>query len=133
MTDTLISFETAKLAKEKGFNEPIRLCYSDQDRVNALPYDAGNRDHINSQHAYYSVPTQSLLQKWLREVHQLLILINIDTISSEFTYSIWRISPDEEFELLKEDSNYNLIYEDALEQALIEALKLINNDNTTKG
>lgn len=129
MTDTLISFETAKLAKEKGFNEPIRLCYSDQDRVNALPYDAGNRDHINSQHAYYSVPTQSLLQKWLREVHQLLILINIDTISSEFTYSIWKMHSDEEFELIQEESNYNLIYEDVLEQALIKALKLIDNEN----
>lgn len=129
MNDTLITFKIAQLAKVKGFNIPTRLCYSDQDRVNALPYDAGNNNHINSKHDYYSAPTQSLLQKWLREVHQLLILINIDTISSEFTYSIWKMHSDEEFELIQEESNYNLIYEDVLEQALIKALKLIDNEN----
>lgn len=123
MTDTLISFETAKLAKEKGFDINQLSKYTSNGKIADRVFDFDN---------YCEAPTQSLLQKWLRDVHQLLILIDVDTIFSEFIYSIWKISSDEEFELVKEDSNYNLIYEDALEQALIEALKLINNDNTTK-
>lgn len=53
MKEEFISFETAKLAKEKGFKEVI----FESDGT-------GNLTRI------YNVPTQSLLQKWLRENHK---------------------------------------------------------------
>tara|TARA_R110002012_G_C11328222_1_gene576686 strand:- start:196 stop:495 length:300 start_codon:yes stop_codon:yes gene_type:complete len=99
MKEQLISFETAKLAKEKGFNWPC-LCYRQKSAVigdeTILEVMEGEKYYDwNSypQVPFYSMPTQSLLQKWLREVYNVHIQI----------------------------------YEEALEKGLFEALKLINN------
>lgn len=71
MNDPLITFETAKLAKEKGFEQsPFAiqtsycLVYKNSDEVmirNSL---------FNPSSIICTAPTQSLLQKWLREVHK---------------------------------------------------------------
>ena len=58
-------------------------------------------------------PTQSLLQKWLRETHNIFISINVN-----YCYKIY--NNDE----LYEESFYYNNYEEALEQGLQEALKL---------
>ena len=64
MTEQLVSFDTAKLAKEKGFNIPCKKRYlSDQYEVYSL---ANNR---GLQIIGIQAPTQSALQKWLRENH----------------------------------------------------------------
>src|SRR5688572_402312 len=88
MENKIISFETAVLAKEKGF-----LIFEDfwYDRFKNLswvrhPGDEGLEDYIvlepnkwdlenlkSYQEGYYFAPTQSLLQKWLREVHDIHI------------------------------------------------------------
>lgn len=85
MKDELISFETAKLAKEKGFNEPCRyFCnnevYNESFRKDAtftntdLASDYLKDLYNNS----ITQPTQSLLQKWLRETFKLHIKIDLD-------------------------------------------------------
>ena len=56
MTDTLVSFAAAILAKEKGFNEPC-----------SHRYNVGATSELNDLLA----PTQSLLQRWLREKHNI--------------------------------------------------------------
>lgn len=131
MTDTIISFETAKLAKEKGFNCECRAYYNNKknrihdvvrkDYNGVILVEAQDFSKIN----YYSAPTQALIQKWLREEQGLYVEVNV---SSEYsTNEIWEDSFyvdikkegffSEEWEL---DS-----YENALEKGLIEALKLI--------
>ena len=86
MQEQLISFETAKLAKEKGFDIPQNKMYSfgsemfssileikfhdgNKHECSIEPYNWNGKIGVTST-KYYSAPTQSLLQKWLREVHK---------------------------------------------------------------
>lgn len=112
MEDTLISFETAKLAKEKGFDWKTLKRYQDNE-TNPVGNSWYNHNSAEEQKLWntglYSAPTQSLLQKWLRENYQ--IDITIEVLSSK----------EESKEPFTKYSNY----EEALEQGLIEALKSI--------
>jgi len=98
MQEQLITFETAKLASEKGYS-PILL----------------------GEVFRKSLPTQSLLQKWLREVHNIHIDIPYMDEVLIFGYKITTIANNTE---VVEIYKYNL-YEEALEIGLQEALKLI--------
>ena len=89
---------------------------------------------------YYSAPTQSLLLKWLREKHGIHILV-IPTITSDWTYKTITVTSERDNDVIlgiKSVSDlppYTEVcgedfrtYEDALENGLIESLKLIKND-----
>ena len=98
MKEQLITFETAKLAKEKGFT-------------------------ILEKGFYIGAPTQSLLQKWLREKH------NLEVISMHADDFVWwkvkvRRLSKVGAEIIKTEMEFNT-YEEALESGLHQALKLI--------
>ena len=132
MEDTLINFETAKLAKDKGFNWKVSLHYESNgnrffDKVEC---------NFNNVELICSAPTQSLLQKWLREVHNINVesnyLPNIKkyrclfipmTLKKPSEYSTPRTAFTSRLNYLGKE-NYNT-YEKALEAGLQEALKLI--------
>lgn len=133
--EDLITLKTAKLAKKKGFNlsspayygcdEP----YGDSVKPNELIIRTWMKYHeligIVEQEGtlVYSAPTQGLLQKWLRDVHDIHIDI-ITGIRCEnlfFEYIVWKY-PDITSIVVK--INY-CSYEECLEEALFEALKLI--------
>jgi len=130
MKDQLIEFETAKLAKEKGFNIPvdkIRCGYNRDKEVHTSSME-GRFVDWNSKKLdnAYSAPTQSLLQKWLREEKQCILYCEITM--SDYENNYW------EFVILyeKNDIDYSTgsskvykNYEEALEKGLQEALKLI--------
>ena len=124
MKEELVSFETAKLAKEKGFNWICRLYYEDWDGGRDEPFEpisADNYNNINKWDKVISVPTQSLLQKWLREKQDLIVIINNN--DSGF---YWEIKEDNYVVRDYYDSYFEECkYEDALEVGLQEALKLI--------
>ena len=123
LKERLISFETAKLAKEKGFDEEVLNHYSQEDCA-GKQYNEFQDDIKNSEaeHFEYSAPTQSLLQKWLREKHGIKLwmspvgeegeLYHIEDITKN-NLSLWG------------DLNSYETYEEALEVGLQEALKLI--------
>ena len=113
MNEQLISLETSKLAKEKGF-----------DRIKIV-----SKNNIE---AAYNAPTQSLLQKWIREVHN--IHINIDygcgiTLRNEYyqySYSLEDINKAEEEERFEQFAGEIYpTYEASLEAGLYNALLLI--------
>ena len=113
MTDQLISFETAKLAKEKGFN--ITGCTS-RYWNNTLVTGANIQG--------VAAPTQSLLQKWLREVHNIHMFVSIttnDIFLCRILNPLFKNGSEGRFIICKMCNTY----EEALEQGLIEALKLI--------
>ncbi len=124
MEEDLIKFETAKLAKEKGFDIPCKKSYwvnpDGQFWLASYSYD---RDRYLG-NSWKLAPTQSLLQKWLREEHSLHISLYIQ----ENTYlHRWRVKV---FYLDKlEDPNVHFwdfdTYEEALEKGLQGALNLI--------
>lgn len=81
MEETLVTVETARLAFEKGFNLACRYAYDEiEDILNSAVFHNGNEffefediqnaiENTGSKH--YLVPSQSILQKWLREVHKI--------------------------------------------------------------
>jgi len=116
MKEQLISFKTAKLAKEKGFNEIVSTAYG---RSQESLYES-NCTNRNSENIFLSAPTQSLLQKWLREVHN--IHIEVHNLGMKWWFNLKEIDSDNAALFISD--NYNS-YEEALEVGLQEALKLI--------
>jgi len=123
MQEQLITFETAKLAKEKGFDSKYTEDYDTLGFVQQRGIlESHNLERI-------SAPTQSLLQKWLREEHKLHIVI-IPTVTGHFTYKMLdiQLNPEKFIErppykdVASEDFT---TYEKALEAGLQEALKMI--------
>ena len=68
ITEDYVSFETAKLLKEKGFNKSCLWYY----------YEDGSEAYNNTElgKIYYPKPTLQMTMKWLREVHNLFIFIS---------------------------------------------------------
>ena len=156
MEEQLISFETAKLAKKKGFNIRCRNWFggngSEQDSTS---YDTVFYWHKNYPYNFespeshgYSRPTQSLLQKWLREKHNIHIEINGMNRQLPFNHCYYIILRGINFELIldnESDGNWYPIlsnrhnndestgymvfdtFEEALEIGLQEALELVDN------
>ena len=145
MTDTRITFNTAKLAKAKKFS--IGSKYSIIEYLSDFVYDndpnhreshkAGelrsseffnknNVDGIDLSNEYYQVyeqPTKTILQKWLREVHFIHIAINRD--EDNWKYELYTFH-DGNKHVPRGFTNYKS-YEDALEIGLQEALSLIKD------
>lgn len=120
MTEQRVTLETAKLAKEKGFD--IESC-----RCGGFP------DCICTDKS----PTQSLLQKWLREQNKIIVSVNygfIDDSTDAFHWTIITENPNSksDFDRLNNIESFSAeymewhhTYELALEKGLQEALKLI--------
>lgn len=151
MKEQLVSFEVAKLAKEKGFGlgendyiqlhtvyEPDGSLYNDGELKAYVhrKYNSG-RSYLgantiddfegsvftmdNSLDEFILAPTQSLLQKWLREVHKLYIIAGTYRDGWDELKFQWKT---EEFDPEKGQIGYET-YEEALEKGLLEGLKLI--------
>ena len=173
MEDTLINFETAKLAKEKDFNilqhsyyfedgefkenslKGTNGYYGEEYEFNLSEFNENWNDKwltkktgdrcfgCSKQKGYletFSAPTQSLLQRWLREVHNCFIdiLPHRDSDSKNKQWKskkdvFWSVEVDyygKDFEIeLTDDADFtqhfNKSYEEALEIGLYQALKLI--------
>tara|TARA_R110002153_G_scaffold13130_5_gene49083 strand:+ start:1510 stop:1917 length:408 start_codon:yes stop_codon:yes gene_type:complete len=134
MKDRLIEFETAKLAKEKGFDIPTIKAYKDYGKcsiksVPVFPMEMLNYNNINTNYWNISAPTQSLLQRWLREKHNIHIPVNwvykksYDT-DVDWYYNVKGIGLISNNLIDLDETKFNT-YEDALEKGLQEALKLI--------
>lgn len=71
MKEELVSFQVAKLAKEKGFKNGSISTYHDDGALN-IHYSNGKRVNGDSNMTNgIEAPTQTLLQRWLREVHKI--------------------------------------------------------------
>lgn len=134
MENQLVTFETAKLAKEKGF--AILWDIKEEYGWNALdcqdlfeekwydkngklhrieyPGDEGLDSYITKDNVdtTYLAATQSLLQRWLREEYTIEVLVyKISNIKDGYTTIFC--------------SRHYKTYEEALEEGVYEALKLI--------
>ena len=138
MQEELIIFQTAKLAKEKGIDcvddtlDYIKAFYSEkEDDFDEI--EISRKDIVV--YCYYSRPTQSLLQRWLREKHDIFISVvinaNDDVNIIMKSYNNTEYIYDESLGIKHVDYHtFDGIlkfssYEQALEQGLLEALKLI--------
>lgn len=130
MKETIVSHKTAVLTKEKGFSWECLSFWFNNFHLRASPQLVTTEnlfDYNNISSYEQSAPTQSLLQRWLREVHS----IHVNPIpyknypDNEITgYYCGEICNTHGESLYPGDDNYNT-YEEALETGLYEALKLI--------
>lgn len=141
MEDQRISLETAILAKEKGFDELCKHYWVetlehqlDVPRSGIETFSAweprilsfkpvGKHEIIHA-----LAPTQSLLQKWLREVHGIHITILGFVNGSYWYFKIYNLNKiiiDIDFDIPV--PKIGETYEEVLENGLQEALKLITN------
>lgn len=126
MKDEIITFETAKLAKEKGFDEICEYLWSGSGDEPLFSEKIRNHNTgLNHNREWYSQTTQSLLQKWLREEHNLHIGISVNQFGYGLMYSIINTKDCKCVSDLKGGVNDKFSYEEALEAGLIAALKLI--------
>ena len=140
MEEQLVSFKTGLLAKHAGFKESCnnRQSYN-------LPRSFYNdivSDDLHWIDNIVMLPTQTLLQKWLRDNHKIFVTVRVDsTLEPKFCYSLKWVTEysDGSFEWMStnhQDYTYNgkpgqhfsdlfYTYEEALEEGLYEALHLI--------
>lgn len=144
ITETLVSFKVAKLAKEKGFNEKSQYYYildfgSFQRNTTALKFNTSlENENIyqsirlsGSQHHLALAPTQNLFQKWLREVHHIIVeprfiggLTKATAWYDVIVYSVLLENEDKRPLELKYKT-----YEEALDEGLFQALNLLPDAN----
>ncbi len=151
MEDELVNFEIAVLAKALGFNEicidtfnakgepqdRYNITTTDEMMPNAIrkAFEATNTElnEIGKQwqaKPFISRPTQSLLQRWLREIHNIYIFVEpvwdskkeAENPSAKPIYCGWYVYTQIEKD---EIPNYFNTYEEALNEALKECLQLL--------
>jgi len=121
MNEQLISFKTAKLAKENGFE----LSYVNDD----WEYHYTDDGKLLKRNIITMVSTQSLLQKWLREQHKIEVNISWEQNMGWFYIIAWLYESNDMIKLELDDI-YNMkseykTYEEALEDGLYQAIDLI--------
>lgn len=125
MMEQLISLSTAKLAKRNSFNLYCPYSYYDGILTGFTP---GYRleDGTTSENDYWGIdryyaPTQSLLQKWIREKHGINTVIQ-QTEDNTFDGYLQGDFKDSEID---GEFAFGEKYEECLELLLIEALEYI--------
>lgn len=139
MREQIINFETAIVAKEKGLPQIHGLKVYSERLEHTLDCGRGGEVFFENlpprlldikpkeeefEKIHCVAPTQSELQRWLREVHEIYVIPPVDIETKKYSWELYNFSTNEsktsgwsEFET----------YEEALELGLIEGLKLIKN------
>lgn len=124
MTEELVTLETAKQLRKKGFNEYCKdIIREDNGRMMQSVF----RTNKDLPKGAYSRPTQSIAAKWLREVKNLHIEIYRNACG--YGYIIVKANngtwmEDDGSKGPNDGGNWDT-YEEALEAGIFEALKLI--------
>ena len=139
MEETLIEFETAKLAFEKGLRRKGEIfsegktfkvnlegvicenCFNLEGKSIRPKYTQLTGKHIPR-------PTQSLLQTWLRQTHGIKVWCEPHEFSSSDGWAYNMLARREGLvtvSKVNQASSVHLTYEQALEEGLLEALKHI--------
>ena len=131
MKDKIIDFKTAKLAKEKGFDIRCFAFFSGITGSGSILYENNTVKSIQDSKRTLA-PTQNLLQKWLREKHNIHIEIQIDrTTDPKFCYEVYKYSDFGNWENITNRDTWGLTmdYEKNLEDALFESLLSVGKEN----
>ena len=133
MEEQLISFEIAKLAKKKGFDTKVLNHYKGIELINnGRPYNFNSvEEQVLWSIELTSAPTQSILQRWLREVHGIDITVIPEWQKEKRVYYVGfsYINSSNKLDIFFSKDNDVKVqyktYEEALEIGLQESLKLI--------
>ncbi len=138
MREEIVSYEVAKLAKEVGFDAYCQFYYIDLEDGHRLegvlqefksPYTNGilrEKQNLSG----FIAPEQSLLQKWIRDVHNLHIYIDTTAVFDSMQPSKYKCLIKVPFQPFKWTTGHYYLgetYEEALEKGLKVALGEIRN------
>lgn len=115
--ESYVSFDTAKMLKEAGFDEVCSTFYVSGKGDTCLMYERNSR----LDKGQYSCPTQALAARWLREVHHLHVYPDRDLYAGRWFHVIRHTETDS---TAVSDSVFETA-EQAFEAGLQEALMLI--------
>lgn len=123
-----VNLEVAKLLKEKGFNEPYLYFYHNGSLYMLSGDIIYCEDDSINDGIVYPVPSLYEAQKWLRNNYGLCV-ISIPFLadmpdSMPFTFNIYKKIHNKFSDEICDDYQY-LTYEEALNEGIKEALKLI--------
>lgn len=123
ITEDYVSFEVAKLLKEKGFDEYGMYFYTLKDdgregyKSNKRLGEFAHNSNPDLKDRAVSCPTQQMAMKWLREKHKLHCSVVLKDVTEDtYVYSIADLGDDRHWirgEYLEYDS-----YEEACEDAI---------------
>lgn len=140
-----ISLETAKLAKEKGFNWLVDQSYTEylvdqldpdypegggafsmtKGEIEIIDFGFRNNfkdtDYSNEKYQMYARPTQAYIQKWLREVHNTHIMIQIVPLYPSFIFHTVHMPNGVSWS----NAVHFKTYDEALEAGITRALETI--------
>ena len=109
ITEDYVSYEIAKLLKEKGFDIPCRQAYFNGSLVDYTMYGFCDGELLDC-------PSQSLALKWLREVHNWYIDIRFNRHYQYYIPIVYNMSGT--LESIAELEERPKQYEQAVEAAL---------------
>ena len=118
-----VSFETAKLLKEKGFDAYIHLWYDENGEMfHKFHYEIKTNWRIRHGQEVYQCPTIQMAMKWLREVYKLSVRPRYDEVEDEkehlhyaWFFDILSMNP---YKTLVEPTQGYFSYEEACDMAI---------------
>ena len=126
--EQFVSFNTAKMLKEVGFNVSCRYSY---DNVGGFRW---LKIRELTPKEWIPCPTQALAARWLREKHR--ISLNVAFVQPSIDGDMWRYFVGKMDDMIWESeyktSRKYVTYEQAMEAGLREAIKLINSKDYEK-
>ena len=134
--ESYISFDTAKLLKEAGFEANLKTRYVEEEKDEWAFWDSGaKRSDYNYFDDTIACPTQALAARWLRETHGIHVSSNIFMDSANDadgnTVDEWNFWSYDLFDnsgrIIEESDDRYDSYEEALEAGLKRGLELIKN------
>ena len=150
--DIYISINTAKLLKELNFNISVDLSVTEytEERVHEedgtsgpfgwekgeLEYSSGHfrngseSDYSNESYTSYALPTQSVLQSWLREVHGIRVWVTPSQFSSapnDWTHNVLIYRNGKLICHVEDGGEIGTPFEYALEEGLQIGLEQLKN------
>ena len=115
-----VSFDTAKLLKEAGFDVPCCNQYTERGTI----WHCDCPENFNKSQCATSCPTQALAARWLREVYNVAIYSLYDDDMEQWFYFVDAFAKNPVINGFQSGSEYD-DYESAFEDGLREAIKLI--------
>ena len=133
--DQIVTLETAKLAEEVGYDGNFLYQYMYGDDTpptpnmmfcDEAPIEVDDLDFDAAYPGYdIAAPTQTALSKWLREKCNLFVMVQIDDVG--YYYEIYTTPNIGKVELVVNCWKSRVEYEDAMEDALQEACKIVKD------
>lgn len=116
ITEDYVSFEIAKLLKEKGFD---CLCHSyfRKDNPNNLVKETCGANW-NDAPFFTSRPTLQMAMKWFREVHNVVIVIDVCRETEREGFYCWQLEDNHTGDWIENIVGECPTYEEACEEAI---------------